>query len=63
MTQYQEKSIIIRVTATCEYEYFNVDSVARAKGMAMKDAQEELDSIFTGTWKAEKAEFQREETY
>lgn len=47
---YKEKSRIVKVTATCEFEYFNTSSVIQAENMAVEDAEDELKGIYTGIW-------------
>ena len=58
-----EKSRIVRVTASVEYEYFNTESIEEAERMAFADAEEELGSIYAGKWTIELAEYQREREY
>lgn len=58
-----EKSRIVKVFATAEYEIFNSESVADAENRAFEDAVEELRGIYAGNWSVELAEFQRERVY
>ena len=58
-----EKSRIVKVFATAEFEVFNSASVEDAENRALEDAEEELRSIYAGNWTVELAEFQRERVY
>ena len=59
----EEKSRIVKVFATCEYEIFNSESVEDAERRAFADAEEELRSIIGSGWHIELAEFDRERVY
>lgn len=58
-----EKSRIVKVFATAEFEIFNSESVEDAENRALEDAMDELRSIYTGKWSVDLAEFQRERVY
>lgn len=58
-----EKSRIVKVFATAEFEVFNSESVEDAERRAFEDADMELRSIYAGNWTVELAEFQRERVY
>ena len=58
-----EKSRIVKVYASCEFEYFDTDSVLDAENRAIEDAQEELSSIYAGKWSVDLAEYQRDREY
>lgn len=59
----EERSRIVKVYATCEYEIFNSESVQDAERRASEDAEEELGSIIGSGWNIELVEFDRERVY